>query len=393
MNVLIVHNSYGKRSGEEVVVEQLCDSLRASNVSVFEMVVPFSASPCTLPQKIMSSLTGIYNLASAWRMIRAIRRQKIDLIHIHNVYPWLSFSVMDAAQILGVPVVITVHNYRLICPSATLFFKDRVYLDGLKNYGWSTVKDNFQGDIFKSIGYWLRFLQFKLFRYETRIDGFFFLSQFQLDLYNTHSKIPSNKCHLIGNPLIFSSKIESDSLQAKDNSAKTTILFVGRVEQSKGAHLAIDAATQLADKWPDVKFIFAGGYDKQESRIKSAPDNCEFLGLVDRDKLFELMNSAKVTLSPSLVYETFGMSFLEAAYYGNFVITTNSGGLKQLAQGLYGVTAISPEPENMAKAIDEALNTQVDAAQLIKRQAHIKASYDTKTWIEKQKAIYAQLTK
>lgn len=399
LRVLVVHNSYGKLSGEEVVVTELCRSLELAGAEVFERIIPASKTPKGFIAKALSLLSGIYNIAELVRTLRTIKRYNIDVVHVHNLYPWLSFSVVDAAKLLGVPVVMTVHNYRMLCPSATLFYMGKPYMAGLSG-AWQTVRDNVQGDYFKSIGYYLRFLQFKACRYQQRIDAFLFLSRFQRALFAEHSPITSGQSHVIYNPLILDAAVQNMAVPVTPpglvgDAGLLRVLFVGRVVEEKGAHLVLAAAKVMQASMPHVRFLFAGGFDADDPTIGAAPSSCEFLGLMPRDKLFALMAEVDVVLNPSLWDEPFGMSFLEAAYFGRVVITSNKGALKELSEGLYAVQAIEPECDALVAALHKAFqcesHARLDKVALEARREAIAEHFLSSAWASKQVALYKAL--
>ena len=116
MKICIVHNEYGKFSGEEAVVQSLFQLLsgHGHDVSLFSRR---SAEIEKMPfGELQAFFSGIYNISSKRAMRRELENHRPDIVHVHNVFPLLSPSVLGECRLAGVPVVMTVHNYRLVCP-------------------------------------------------------------------------------------------------------------------------------------------------------------------------------------------------------------------------------------------------------------------------------------
>ena len=157
MKVLIVHNNYGKYSGEEAVVDKMADMLtshghevafyRRTNEGVRESAVG----------KIKGFLSGIYSPSGVRGMWDALRRERPDIVNVHNLYPFISPAALFECKKSGVPVVMTIHNFRLICPTG-LFMRDGLPCEVCVERGneWSCVRYNCECNRLKSIGYTLR---------------------------------------------------------------------------------------------------------------------------------------------------------------------------------------------------------------------------------------------
>ncbi len=125
MRILIVHNEYGRFSGEEAVVRSLADLLRGQG----HEVRAFTRSSADIPSLHLGALraffSGIYSHASRKALRHVIQQERPDIIHIHNLFPWISPAILPECRRAGVPVVMTVHNYRLVCPNGLHMPKGR----------------------------------------------------------------------------------------------------------------------------------------------------------------------------------------------------------------------------------------------------------------------------
>ena len=119
MKILSVHNSYQKPGGEDQVFAQEADLLR----SYGHEVLLYQRSNDQLTGKNPLVLLGntTWNQQS-YRELRALmQRERPEIVHVHNTFPAISPAIYYAANEEGIPVVQTLHNYRMLCPAATLF--------------------------------------------------------------------------------------------------------------------------------------------------------------------------------------------------------------------------------------------------------------------------------
>ena len=119
MNIITVHNYYSQRGGEEEVFESETSMLRSYGHQVSSITVESRA--VRRRSLLRAAARTVWSPAAARKVREAIRTLKPDLIHAHNLFPLLSPSVVAAAKAYGVPIVVTLHNYRLACIRADLF--------------------------------------------------------------------------------------------------------------------------------------------------------------------------------------------------------------------------------------------------------------------------------
>ena len=117
MKILVVHNDYGVYSGEEAVVDRMVADLKQSGNEVAMLRRSSAKARNTLTGNIHGFLSGIYSLSGRRMMRKALRDFRPDVVNIHNLYPFISPAVLPLCRKAGVPVVMTVHNYRLVCPT------------------------------------------------------------------------------------------------------------------------------------------------------------------------------------------------------------------------------------------------------------------------------------
>jgi len=126
LKILLIHNSYGKYSGEEAVVDAQMALLKEHG----HEVNLYSRSSAELDKgkwkKIIAFFTGLYNPVSVRQIKHILKSFLPDVVHIHNLYPLVSPSVLPVIRKKGVPVVMTAHNYRLVCPNGLFYSKGEI---------------------------------------------------------------------------------------------------------------------------------------------------------------------------------------------------------------------------------------------------------------------------
>src|ERR1700712_4571891 len=113
MKILIVHNNYGRYSGEEAVVDKMGDMLRTHGHETSFFRADTAAYQQGLRNKMRMFLSGIYSYRGVRGLKKALRTEKPDIVNVHNLYPFISPAALFACRAAGIPVVMTVHNYRL----------------------------------------------------------------------------------------------------------------------------------------------------------------------------------------------------------------------------------------------------------------------------------------
>lgn len=126
MKCLLIHNAYGRFSGEEAVVEGLCRLLAARG----QEVVRYTRSSEEIAEmrlgKVRAMASGVHSRSSCKAVRAMLREHGPDVVNVHNVFPLISPSVLKVCREEGVPVVMTVHNYRLVCPNGLFLSRGEV---------------------------------------------------------------------------------------------------------------------------------------------------------------------------------------------------------------------------------------------------------------------------
>ena len=251
-------------------------------------------------------------------MRQALEKEKPDVVNVHNLYPFISPAALFECRKAGVPVVMTVHNFRLICPTG-LFMRDGKPCETCLQRGneWSCIRYNCEHSILKSAGYALRNAYARQTgAYKKCVSAFACITEFQRRKL-IEAGFDAKKIVVIPNFL--------DNSKTPAFTKGTYVAYCGRLSAEKGIDLIID----VARKHPEIMFKFAG--EARDSRISSnIPSNCELLGYLSGDALKDFYHDAAFFVMASKWYEGFPMSILEAAQYGKCVIAPDHGGFTEI---------------------------------------------------------------
>ena len=382
MRFLLVHNNYGKYSGEEAVVDKMAAMFQSHNHTVCFYRLTTEGARDKISDKIKGFTAGIYSHSGVKGIKKILRKEKPDIINVHNLYPFISPAALFECKKAGIPVVMTVHNFRLICPTG-LFMRNgkpcEQCLD--RKNEWSCIKYNCEHSIFKSIGYTLRNVYARWTKaYLKNVDMFACITEFQKKKL-IEAGYDKNKITVIPNSI--------DAPCSYTPTSGEYIAYIGRLSYEKGYDLLVE----VARKHPEIKFCFAGA--QREQKNTDIPSNVEFAGYLQKDKLLEFIQKARFIVIPSRCYEGFPMAILEAACHGKPAIAPNHGGFTEIiGQGENAIGKLF-EPGNtddLDKQIAELWNNQTLTEELGEKAFRkLKEHYDSEVVYKQWETLFNKL--
>ena len=335
-----------------------------------------------ISDKIKGFTAGIYSHTGVKGIKKILRKEKPDIINVHNLYPFISPAALFECKKAGIPVVMTVHNFRLICPTG-LFMRNgkpcEQCLD--RKNEWSCIKYNCEHSIFKSIGYTLRNVYARWTKaYLRNVDMFACITEFQKKKL-IEAGYDKNKITVIPNSI--------DAPCSYTPTSGEYIAYIGRLSYEKGYDLLVE----VARKHPEIKFRFAGA--QREQKNTDIPSNVEFAGYLQKDKLLEFIQKARFIVIPSRCYEGFPMAILEAACHGKPAIASNHGGFTEIiGQGENAIGKLF-EPSNtddLDKQIAELWNNQTLTEELGEKAFRkLKKHYDSEVVYKQWETLFSKL--
>ena len=346
MNILLVHNYYQLSGGEDTVVENEKNLL----VNNGHAVVVYSRDnneikQMSIFQKLNLPINSIFNIRTYFEIKKIILKEKIDVLHVHNTLHLISPAVYYAAINSGVPVVQTIHNFRLLCPAATFYRNGKICEDCVsKGLKCAIMHKCYRNSLIQTLvctlGIWIH-----------RKTGV-------LKKINYITLTEFTRKKLLSLPLIKENVYikPNFSFEEKENKVTTSekgyYLFVGRIEEIKGICLLVEAFESMPHM--KLKIIGSGTLDEYLRRYIAEKEitNIQILGFVSHEKISEYLKGAKALIMCSQWYETFGMVIVEAYSNKIPVIVGNIGNIRGLVdEGKTGYTFDYNSKESLIKAV------------------------------------------
>ena len=315
-----------------------------------------------LPASQRLTLIGrtIWSTNSEREISRLLAQKRPDVVHVHNTFFMISPSIYRACKAHGVPVVQTLHNFRLMCPSST-FFRDGKVCEECVDHGlWRGVYHGCFRDskiatasvaltlsIHRLIGTW-----------EKSISRYIALTEFGRKKF-IEAGLPAEKISVKPNFVRLGS---GPVLPAQ---RREHALFVGRLSREKGVSILLRAWAQLPQSY--ALQIVGDGPERTNLEAEArrlALSNVQFRGRLSRDESIDAMRCARFLVVPSLWYETFGLCIAEAFSCGTPVICSRLGVMEELvSNGRTGLHFRAGDPANLADRIVWAWShaTEMDA--------------------------------
>ncbi|MDO8571677.1 MAG: glycosyltransferase family 4 protein [bacterium] len=265
----------------------------------------------------------IYSFEAKKYFERLIRDVRPDIVHIQNIYHHISPSILDVCRAYDIPVVQTVHDYKLICPNYKLFCNGDVEEFCKKSYWKEVIHRCVHGSLVKSFLAVVEMMIHKTFRlYEKGVDAFIAPSHSVAEKLIEYG-MPANKIVVMPH-----------FIHAADYEPSYTIgkylVYVGSLSEEKGVDTLIRAAKDLP---LPIKIIGDGPMRASLIALtltRGVQKIVEFVGKKEGDELHTLIQGSAAVIVPSLWYEVFGYVVLESWALGKVVIASDRGSLPEL---------------------------------------------------------------
>lgn len=361
MNLLIIHNRYLYRGGEDECFEAERDLLRAHGHAVSEHVLDnHSIGPANAA---VAGLHAVWNRGE-YRAIRsAIRQTGAEIVHVHNFFPLVSPAVYHAAAAEGVPVVQTLHNYRLLCPGALLYRDGRACEECLGEVvPWQGVRHRcYRQNLAASAAVAAMTAAHRLLgTWSHKVSAYIALTEFAREKFIAGG-LPTEKLYLKPN-------FVPDAGQGVGNGGYA--LYVGRLTEEKGVRVLLEAWRKLGEQLP-LKVVGAGPLETlaRERTCRSIA----YLGQRPPGEVYDLMRHAAALVFPSLCYENLPRTILESFAAGTPVIASRLGAMASLVR--HGETGLHFRPGDAADLAAQVRWMLAHPATWATMRRHARAEY------------------
>lgn len=336
MRILLVHNYYQQPGGEDVVFANEQALLR----SYGHEVLTYQADNHELKQipAMQAAIETIWSAPTYRKFVQILQQTQPDVVHFHNTFMRISPAAYYACHHLNLPVVQTLHNYRLLCPAAT-FYRDgqlceaclhhKVPLAAIRHACYRQSRSQ------SAIVAAMLATHTLLNTWHSQVDRYIALTHFAREKF-IEGGLPADK--LVVKPNFID----------PDPGERTTrghyALFVGRLTEEKGIRLLVEAGSA----WGGIPVKIVGDGPLLPEMVAKAQSQShqtiEFLGRQDRENTLALMKEAAFLIFPSVWYEGLPMTIIEAYACGLPVLAANRGAMTDIVKD--GITGRHFEADN-----------------------------------------------
>lgn len=299
MRILLIHNYYQDPGGEDAVFLQEQQALQQQHKT--ERLTFRNRKGI---RGLIQYLLYPYNLFAAYRLRTKVREFNPDIIHVHNIHYASGPILFRTARRLKIPVVFTLHNYRLLCPSALLFYKGERYMESIgKVFPWDAVRKGvLDGSAVKT------FLTAFTYRFHAwlgtwkNVDAYLPLTAFAKDLLlQGRLSIPEDRIFVKPNfiqPLLPGQHAPGE---------EPYFLYIGRLSEEKGVRPLLHAFNR-----PDAPPLSIIGDGPLRNLLRDLVNpGIRYLGYLNREKIGEYIAGCRGIVIPSVCLEGFPLTIQE----------------------------------------------------------------------------------
>jgi glycosyltransferase involved in cell wall biosynthesis len=361
MKILIAHNAYQLSGGEDAVVAAELALLRSHGHEV--ATYQRHNDELNAMSRPAAAISAFWSQQSADDITRLCETFRPDVIHAHNTFPLISPSILWSAARLRIPIVQTLHNFRLLCPQATFQREGKVCEDCLGKVPWRGVahKCYRSSTVQSAVAAGMLTTHRMLGTYRDRVTTFIALSAFCRDKF-VAGGLPEQRFRIKPN------FVTSDEVPAWDERGGG--LYVGRLSAEKGIDVLIGAARRM----PSHALRVLGG-GPLEADVKAAFGDAH-LGFRPHAEVQAMLGRARYLVAPSTCYETFGLALVEAFACGTPVIASGHGAFAEIVQD--GVTGLLFKPGDAADLAAKIAWAESHPQEMLRMGVAARLDYEAK---------------
>lgn len=320
--ILIVHNYYQIPGGEDTVVASEKQMLTDHG----HEVVFYSKTNADLRkmgkiQKLLLPINTIFNFKTYKEIRRLIQQARIDIVHVHNTLNLISPSVYYAARSCKIPVVQTVHNFRLLCPGAVFYRNGHVCEDCVKKGLLCAVRHRcYRNSRIQTLACMLNLKFHRLTGIYKKIN-YICLTEFNKEKLLTQKQIEPERIFVKPN------FIEGGNEIVPASQRNNQFVFAGRLDELKGVKIMFEAWRKMGNNAPMLFVCGKGPLEKwctdfiRENKLTMI----KMLGFIPNVEVRKIVAISKGILLPTQWYEGFPMSIIEAFSVGTPVVCSALG--------------------------------------------------------------------
>jgi glycosyltransferase involved in cell wall biosynthesis len=345
MKVLYIHTYYLQRGGEDIVYESEKALMSEGGWEVDSVI--FNNKRFA----VIKFMLLFFNPFSFIRVCRAIDRFKPDAVHVHNWFFGASPSVFLATKLKRVPLLHTIHNFRIICPSGVLFNDKKLYTHSISRiFPFLSIRRRvYRNSMFFT--FWLLTctrINYLLGTWKS-VDRLICLTKTSKEII-CNSILKVNRDKVVVKPNFVRNDIQQVQFPRSDH-----FLFVGRLSEEKGIETLL--STFKESKY-QLRIIGDGPLKSLVNKYTSERDNATYLGFQKKEFIMKEMSRCSALIVPSICYEQFGLIIIEALSCGTPVIASNIGAPADLiCEGVTGLHFIAGSSTDLSKKLEKWQST------------------------------------
>jgi len=345
LKILQIHTKYQNFGGEDTTVLQEKELLSAS----YEVETLFFQNEKGIIG-FFQFLCSIWNISASNNLAKKIKEINPDVIHIHNWHFAAGPIIVRTCNRYRIPVVMTIQNFRLLCPSALLLHKNALFTDSVnKSFPWLAVKKKVYRNSFLQT-FWLAFVVWfhKKIGTWNKVDKYVCLTPFAVDLYkNSSLGVDANKFTIKPNFTYLPKGF--DDIKREDY-----FLFIGRLSEEKGIKLLINAFENSSLK---LKIAGTGPLEDFVKECSNKCKNIEYIGNLDKHCVLNQLKNCNALVFPSIWYEGMPLTIIESFACSTPIISSNLGAMSSMI--VHGENGFHFEPGNVndLKAVVNRFNS------------------------------------
>lgn len=359
--ILMVHNYYQIPGGEDTVVANEKQLLEEHGHKV--LLYSRNNSDIKGIKKLLAPFTTIFNPKTYRDIRKIIKTQQIDIVHVHNTQNLISPAVYYAAHKCRVPVVQTLHNYRLLCPNG-LFYRDgHVCEDCVQGGLRCSIRHScYRNSKAQTVVCVLSMCIHRMTGIYGKIN-YIALTEFGRQKLLQHPDLDPARVFIKPN-FTFNAKavLECSNAPTEHGERPLQYVYAGRLEEVKGTRVLFEAWRLMGSRAPRLIVCGTGPLESwcKEFIQEHGLTSIEMRGFVDNAEVKGIVADSTALLLPTLLYETFGMTILEAYSAGTPVICSDYGNTGYIVEE--GVTGWKFEVGNstsLAKAVQRSMGENI----------------------------------
>jgi len=349
MNVLLIHNFYNTTGGEDVVVKNEKSLLHKEGHSVHTFFVD-NEKVVGVFRKIITAILVHYSPSMKKYVKNYLKNSSADIVHVHNFFPRITPSIFDSSRASNVPTVMTLHNYRIVCPTSLLMHQGEIceksfYKSAYWAVPYKVYRNSYVGTFVLS--HMIEYHKRKK-TWQHKVDKFICLTDFSRNKF-IQAGLPKDK-------LVVKPNFCEDPGYDSNITRKAQCVYIGRLSEEKGINV-------LNEAWRRIKFpiqVIGEG----DLIFSSSPFFC-LKGRQNKEQVIQSIKISQFVVVPSVCYEGFPMAIVEAFACGTPVICSKLGSMEEIVtDGVTGLHFEAGNPKDLAEKVQWMVDNPAKAREM-----------------------------